>query len=222
VSPRVLGSLILLAAGAMLAAGCDRDASMRIRYLPGIVAGSERVLPPEPIAVAPIAGPMAAGRFKVGAVYDEHGNVERELFLIDPGPLITQAVVRCLSDAGLKAVMQTSDRDAVAAGKNGVPVLTTVVEELSVEKRFRPERTVHGQYFSMTARARLSFTLSSRDNSNLYSGVMTGTEEEPPAPVGGEIFLPLETEPAESLSVALSRAIGALVLDPRFRAALAR
>ncbi len=219
-SPRVLGSIFLLAAGAMLAAGCDRDASMRIHYLPGIVAGSERVLPPEPIAVAPVAGPMAAGTFKVGAIYDEHGNVERELFLIDPGPLIAQAVVRCLSDAGLKPVMQTSDRDALR--RNGVPVLTTVVEELSVEKRFRPERTVHGQYFSMTARARLSFTLSSRANSNLYSGVMTGTEEEPPAPVGGEIFLPLETEPAESLSVALSRAIGALVLDPRFRAALVR
>jgi hypothetical protein len=43
-------------------------------------------------------------------------------------------------------------------------------------------------------------------------------EDEPPKPAGGEVFFPLETDPAESLSVALSRAIGALLVDPRFRA----
>jgi hypothetical protein len=47
----------------------------------------------------------------------------------------------------------------------------------------------------------------------IYDGAVTATEDEPPAPVAGEVFLPLETDPAESLSVALSRAAGHLILE---------
>jgi hypothetical protein len=54
----------------------------------------------------------------------------------------------------------------------------------------------------------------------LYSGEISGIESEPPNPVGGEVFLPLETLPAESLSVALSRAVGSLMLQAQFRRAL--
>ena len=42
----------------------------------------------------------------------------------------------------------------------------------------------------------------------------------PTNPVGAEVFLPLETEPVESLSVAMSRAVGNLILDPKFRGTL--
>jgi len=53
----------------------------------------------------------------------------------------------------------------------------------------------------------------------VYDSEVTGAEDEPPKPVGGEVFFPLETDPAESLSVALSRAIGNLLADPEFRQA---
>jgi hypothetical protein len=62
--------------------------------------------------------------------------------------------------------------------------------------------------------------LQRRDGAVLYQNEVTGVEDEPPKPVGGEVFFPLETEPAESLSVALSRAIGALLIDPKFRQTL--
>jgi hypothetical protein len=67
---------------------------------------------------------------------------------------------------------------------------------------------------------RARITLSDRVGAVLYSGEISGIESEPPNPVGGEVFLPLETLPAESLSVALSRAIGSLMLQPQFRGSL--
>ncbi len=67
---------------------------------------------------------------------------------------------------------------------------------------------------------RAKFELRNRDGQVIYSGEISGIENEPPNPVGAEVFLPLETEPVESLSVALSRAVGQLMLQPDFRAAL--
>ena len=81
-------------------------------------------------------------------------------------------------------------------------------------------QTIHGRYFTMSAVVRVKFTLKNRDGAVLYSGEINGLENEPPNPVGAEVFLPLETEPAESLSVALSRAVGLLMLQPEFRAVL--
>jgi hypothetical protein len=72
----------------------------------------------------------------------------------------------------------------------------------------------------MRAVVRVKFELKNRDGAVLYSDEISGIENEPPNPVGAEVFLPLETEPAESLSVALSRAVGRLMLQPGFRDAL--
>ena len=79
---------------------------------------------------------------------------------------------------------------------------------------------MHGQYFTMHALVRVKYELKNRDGAVLYSDDLSGIENEPPNPVGGEVFLPLETEPAESLSVALSRAVGLLMLQTGFRDAL--
>jgi hypothetical protein len=99
-------------------------------------------------------------------------------------------------------------------------ILTSDLEQFEVNKRFGPSQTIHGQYFSMRAVVRAKVTLSDREGNALYSGEISGIESEPPNPVGGEVFLPLETLPAESLSVAMSRAIGSLMLQQRFRNAL--
>jgi len=123
-------------------------------------------------------------------------------------------VKRCLSDAGLNALA------GITGEVGGTPPLTiaTEIESVSVDQRFGRQRTIHGQYFSMTAQVKLRFSVGSQRQR--YSIATTGSETEPPTPVGGEAFLPLETDPAESLSVALSRAIGTLVLQPEFRRAI--
>lgn len=98
-------------------------------------------------------------------------------------------------------------------------MLTCEMEQISFEQNFAAQQTIHGQYFTMASRIKLRYRLLRRDGSVLFDNEVTGVEDEPPKPVGGEVFFPLETDPAESLSVALSRAIGALLVDPKFRAA---
>lgn len=208
-----------LLAGAILVAiaagSCRHESTLRMRYLPGLVPATEHVLSPATVAVLPATGSLAAGEIKVGAIYKPDGSVKTPLSTRDVGAIVTQAVARCLSDAGLKAsigVPENADSSAFT--------LATAIESISIDKHFAAEQTIHGQYFTMVAQVKLRFALSSREHPNLYTGVTTGTETEPPAPVGGEVFLPIETEPAESLSVAMSRAIAELILQPEFRKAL--
>jgi hypothetical protein len=199
---------------AIAAAACRRESALQVRYLPGFVPATQRVLPPIPIAILPVTGAMAVGEVKAGAIYNPDGSTQRTLAGKEMGPLVADAVTRCLADAGLKAF------PADQAGFENPLTLSTRIESISIDKHFAAEQTIHGQYFTMRAQVKLRFTLASHMRPELYSVVTTGIETEPPTPVGGEVFLPLETEPAESLSVALSRAVGALVLDPGFRQAL--
>jgi hypothetical protein len=208
---------LLVALAVSCAAGCKPASNLRLHYLPGFVPGSQQVFIPARIAVAPAGGELAQRRFHVGAIYGSDGILQRHLFVENLGPVVTAAVVRALADAGLKSEALT------AAPAGDLPplgidyLLTTTIEDASVVKRFGAQHTVHGQLFTMKSSFKLEFVLSSRASPKLYQGEMIGTEEEPPLPVGGEVFLPLETEPAESLSVAMSRAIGALMLEARFR-----
>jgi hypothetical protein len=209
------GALLAGAAlAAICAAGCQRQTPLKVRYLPGFVPATQHVLPLLPIVVWPAGGPKAAGKFQVGAVYGADGSRKSTLVVRDLGPLITQAVKRCLSDAGLKVVTPGE------ISPNSPLTLSTEIESVSVNQHFGRQRTIHGQYFSMTAQVQLRFTLTDQAHRQLNSTVTTGIETEPPVPVGGEAFLPLETDPAESLSVALSRAIGMLILQPEFRRAI--
>jgi len=98
-------------------------------------------------------------------------------------------------------------------------MLACELQQIKFEQNFGAQQTIHGQYFTMTSRVRLKYRLQRRDGSVVYENEVTGVEDEPPKPVGGEVFFPLETDPAESLSVALSRAVGTLLADPKFRAA---
>ena len=201
---------------AISAAGCQRETLLRVRYLPGFVPATQHVLPPLSIVVLPAGGAGAAGKFQVGAIYGADRSRKSTLVVRHLGPLVTQAVERCLSDAGLKA----SSAATGEVSRNPPLTIATEIESVSVTQHFGRQRTIHGQYFSMTARVQLRFTVADQAHRELCSTVTIGTETEPPVPVGGEAFLPLETDPAESLSVALSRAIGALILQPEFRRAI--
>jgi hypothetical protein len=208
------------AAVALVCAGCQPAERIGLHYLPGFVPGSENLFRPVRIAVTPVSGAAASGRIDVGAIYRDDGTLEKSLYMTDAGKVVTDALMRGLADAGLKPIA------LAAPPADGKPppgtdyLISAELEELGVNKHFGPEKTVHGQYFTMKATARIKFTLASRADGATYSAQLTGREQEPPAPVGGEVFLPLETEPSESLSVAMSRAIGALMLEPQLQAHL--
>lgn len=200
-------------------AGCERREVIKLHYLNGFVPGTRAVFLPANIAVAPVGGDLASGTHPVGNVYDASGRLEDALQVSDAGAVVHDALMVSLADAGLKPVGLESTVDPKEL-KIGIDVmLTCKLEELKVEKNFGAQQTIHGQYFTMNSGVKLKCQLRRRGGATLYDNEVTGVEDEPPKPVGGEAFLPLETEPLESLSVALSRAIGALLIDPKFRAA---
>jgi hypothetical protein len=196
--------------------GCGSPQRLKVHYLPGLVPGSQHIFNPAHIGVYPAQGAIGQGRFRVGAIYAADGTQAQVLAVHDFGAAVTAAVMKSLRDAGLQPTLVRSPLPArLPAGVDYL--LVTTVEQVSVVKRFGSQVTVHGQYFSMHSQVTLDFVLSSRAASELYKGAMVGSEDEPPAPVHHEIFLPLETDPAESLSVAMSRAVGALMLQPGFQ-----
>jgi hypothetical protein len=199
-------------------AGCARREVLSLHYLNGFVLGTHAIFTPAVVAVAPVGGDLASGTQEVGAVYDSGGQLEKFLRVPDPGATIHDALMTGLTDAGLKPIALDAAIDPKALRQGIDVMLTCELQQLEVKKHFGAEQTIHGQYFTMTSHVKLRFKLMRRDGSLAYESELTGIEDEPPKPVGGEVFFPLETEPAESLSVALSRAIGALLMDPKFRA----
>ncbi len=204
-----------------LLVGCRSVPPMRLHYLPGFVPGSERIFRPARIAVLAANGEIAQGRVRVGGVYAADGSLDRPLYVQDFGRSVDDALMTAFAGAGLKPVASATLSSGAASLPVGIDfMLVTTIEAASIDKRYGVDETVHGQTFTMKASVRLKFTLASRASPNLYTGEMIGTEEEPPVPVGKEVFLPLETDPQESMSVALSRAVGALMLQSGFRDAL--
>ncbi len=207
---------------ALTLAGCRHRAPvLDLHYLPGFVPGTRNVFAPVIVAIAPPGGLAVRDRLELGAVIGPDASVERKLYAGDLQKLIADGIARALADAGLRPVLI----DAMPPNKkppgDAEFLLVTALEDLRTEKRFGAETTVHGRYFTMHSRAAIGVKLLDAGGRELFSGTVTGVEDEPPAPVGGEVFLPLETDPAESLSVALSRAIGAIILEPGIRRAIA-
>jgi hypothetical protein len=184
------------------------------------VAGSQNVFRPVKIAVPPTTGSVDLGNYQAGAIYASDGNVQTPLVISDAPRVFDNALLKGLADAGLVPVALDSNPADGKPPEGSDFILMSELEQIEVNKRFEARQTIHGQYFTMRAVVRVKFELRNRDESVLYSGETIGIENEPPSPVGAEVFLPLETEPAESLSVALSRAVGLLILQPNFREAL--
>ena len=199
--------------------GCTSRETLKLHYLTGFVPGTRATLPPINLAVAPIAGELASGTHEVGHIYTSSGLIQKTLSVSNSGAMVHDALMIGLADAGLKpiALDQPIDPKDLPAGTD--LMLSCELEQLSVDKNFGAPETIHGQYFTMAARVKLKYTLQRRDGSAIAEGVAVGAEDEPPKPVGAEAFLPLETDPAESLSVAMSRAVGMMLLDAKFRAA---
>ena len=200
--------------------GCNPRTHLDVHYLPGFVPGSQNVFLPVRLAVPPPTGDFTSGDSEVGAIYTADGNVQTPLVVADLPHVFNLALIKGLADAGLTPVPLDSNPADGKPPEGTDYILTSDLEEVKVNKRFGAQQTIHGQYFTMHAVVRVKYQLKSRDGAVLYSDEIVGIESEPPNPVGAEVFLPLETEPAESLSVALSRAVGLLMLDPQFRSVL--
>jgi hypothetical protein len=170
--------------------------------------------------VTPTAGSVGVGEYEVGAIYSADGGTQTPLAVADAARTFNSALIKGLTDAGLVPVPLDSSPDDGKPPQGSDFMLNSDLEQVEVNKHFGANQTIHGQYFTMNAVVRVTYRLQSRAGAMLYSGEISGIENEPPNPVGAEVFLPLETEPAESLSVALSRAVGLLMLQPGFRAAL--
>ncbi len=210
---------IFALAGICLLVGCTSREVIKLHYLPGFVPETRAIFLPAKIAIAPVTGDLASGTHEAGGIYDASGQLRKMLQVADAGVVLSQALMTSLVDAGLKPIALEAAIDPRDL-KPGVDViLNCELQRISFEQNFGAQQTIHGQYFTMTSRVKLKYTLRRRDGSVIFEKEVTGTEDEPPKPVGGEAFLPLETDPAESLSVALSRAIGGLLIDPQFRSA---
>jgi hypothetical protein len=200
--------------------GCRQGTRIDLHYLPDFVAGSQNIFRPVKIAVPPTTGSVDSGNYQVGSIYDAAGTLQTPLVVADAPRTFNNALLKGLADAGLVPVaLDSNPADGKPPGGSDF-ILTSELEQIEVSKRFEARQTIHGQYFTMRALVRVKFELRNRDGVVLYSGEISGIENEPPSPVGAEVFLPLETEPAESLSVALSRSVGLLMIQPKFRDAL--
>jgi hypothetical protein len=217
-NPDVRSYAALLTLTVLFCAGCRlREPALRLHYLPGFVPGTRNVFAPATIAIAPPGGKATQDRLEVGGIFDPDGKLRSKLHVRDLRLTLAQALACGLKDAGLSPiVLNMVPRDLKPPG-GGQFLLIAAVEDVHVDKRFGPETTVHGRYFTMHARVRISAKILDYAGRQIFLREVSGTEDEPPAPVGAEAFLPLETDPAESLSVALSRAVGALIIEPDFR-----
>ncbi len=211
---------VLMLISLSLSSGCVRRETLKFHYLDGFVPGTHAVFLPAKIAVAPTVGDLATGTHDIGGLYSPTGRREKVFAISDAGALIRDALMASLTAAGLEPIALDSQISAKDLQQGVDLMLTSAIEQLEVSKRFGEQQTLHGQYFTMTARVKLKIELQRRNGEVLYTNELFGIEEEPPKPVGGEVFFPLETDPAESLSVALSRAVGSQIIDPNFRKVL--
>jgi hypothetical protein len=207
---------------ALALTGCKPRARIDLHYLPNFVPGSQNIFGPAKISVPPTTGNVGSGDVEAGMIYAADGTVQTPLVVGDAVGIFNLALVKGLADAGLAPVALGSNPGDSKPPEGSDFILDSQLEQFEVNKRFGGEQTVHGQYFTMRAVVRVKYELRNRDGAVIYSDEIAGIESEPPNPVGAEVFLPLETEPAESLSVALSRAVGLLMIEPKFRDALPR
>jgi hypothetical protein len=214
---------VTILALAVVAGGCHQqpenpadDPGLVLEYLPGFVPGTRNVFAPVPIAIEAV---VPRQTMRLGAVFDADGKLQRKLGAQEIGRLLAQSLAQGLGDAGLTPVIAIAQAGTKPPGSVQF-LLVLSLAKLEVFKFFSAGATVHGQYFTMHSRAAFSVQLFGRDGQKLVSTDVKGAEDEPPPPVAGEVFLPLEMDPAASLSVAMSRAIGAIILDPAIRGAL--
>jgi hypothetical protein len=209
---------LLLAAAAVVAiaaAGCAKSQAISLRYVPDSVVQTTTKFFPAKVAVTPARWDSRDGA--VGHVFDASGKKIANLKVEDSGSQIAQVVAQAFQAAGT----QPTIIGAVAPGGKpplGIDFLViTEIDEITCEKNFRS--TPNPEAFRLNARVKLKITILGPARTP-FTGEGISVIEEPPPGVDLAAYKPAITEPAEAVSIALSRAIRGVLEQPTIAHAL--
>ncbi len=213
----VLKGLLLTAAGcaAIAVAGCAKWQEISLRYVPDSAAQAATKFFPAKVAVAAARWDSRDGA--VGHVFEANGSRLAKLRIGQPGQQIAQVVAQAFQAAGLQPVAV----GAVAPGDKPPPgidfLAITEIDELTCEKSF--QSTPGSGAFRLKARVRLKITVLGPRRAPFTGEGLGGFDEEPPG-ADPATSKPEIAEPADAVSIALSRAIRSVLDQPAIAHAL--
>ena len=209
---------LLLAAAACVAiavAGCAKWQEISLRYVPDSAAQAATKFFPAKVAVAAVRWDSRDGA--VGHVFEANGTKLANLRISDPGQQIAQVVAQAFQAAGLQPVAV----GAIAPGDKPPPgidfLAITEIDELTCEKNF--QSTPNPEAFRLNTHVRLKLTILGPGRAP-FTGEGISVIDEPPPNADLATYKPAITEPADAVSVALSRAIRSVLDQPAIAHAL--
>jgi hypothetical protein len=198
-------------------AGCQKGKSLELHYAADFTdAKTADLFFPAKIGIVPVIASAGAGN---GMVFDADGYREAMLFVPDLSTEIARMLAKSLSTAGLAPLsISNPPRDGL------LPLgldfaITAQVLELRCVKRYIPVAADASPDFTMSAVARIKFTLIGRGGT-LYSASKLAEINEPPRGANLKSYAPPIAEPADALSSAVSQTLLKLVGDPEFQQVL--
>ena len=200
----VLKRLLLAAASgvAIAAAGCAKSQSISLRYVPDSGVQATPKFFPAKVAVSAVRWDSLDGA--VGHVFDTSGKKIANLKIEDSGNQIAQVIAQAFQAAGLQPVAI----GAVAPGDKPPPgvdfLASTEIAVITCEKNFQATSNPEG--FRLNTQVKLKITILGPGRAP-FTGEGAAVIEEPPPGVDLATYKPSITEPADAVSVALSRAI---------------
>ncbi len=210
------GLLLTAAAGVAIAvAGCAKSQAISLRYVPDSAVQATTKFFPAKVAVSAVRWDSLDGA--VGHVFDPSGKKIANLKIEDSSRQIAQVVAQAFQAAGLQPVTI----GAVAPGDKPPPgvdfMVITEVDEITCEKNL--QSTPNAEALRLKARVRLKITILGPSRAP-FTGEGIAVIDEPPHGVDLAAYKPAITEPADAVSVALSRAIRGVLDQPAIAHAL--
>ena len=198
------------------AAGCGKLQTLALHYTPDPAIPSAVHFFPAKVAVAS-AHWNGGINGKIGGVFDTQGFKLSTLVVRNAGGQIAQVIAQALQAAGLQATAIGAPA-ADGAPPVGVDFLVTAeVDELTCQKHFIPGPNTGA--FQLHAHARLNIAIVG-PGGRRFTGEGVGMVDEPPAGADLATYKPPITEPADAVSIALSRAIQSVIGQKGFASAL--
>lgn len=212
------GPRIALAAIALVIvsiSGCQKPETVHLQGSPALLKQVAGLFYPAKIAIVPAgAGPKVRG--DVGAVFAADGARIATIRVAKPGAQLTSVLATFLKAAGLKPVILSGYPGANPPFGTDF-MITSQLEHVDFVKRIIHTRA--GDRFTMMATVQIAVRLVSVAGV-LFKGSTVGVVEEPPAGVSLATYRPELIEPADAISMALSKAIAELLKNSAFVDAL--
>ncbi|MGH7932683.1 MAG: hypothetical protein ACREQN_05880 [Candidatus Binataceae bacterium] len=199
-------------------AACQRPEPLALHYEPASVAAQASFFPAR-IAIVPPTVPGGRSYLNVGGTYDAEGYVKANFLVQNAGRKIAEVIARALEHAGLKPSILAGPPPGNMPPYGVDFLLTSEVTKFQCVKHLVAGKAGLEGHFTMTSDVGLHLTLSTR-RGVMYDGSTVYVAREPPESVDAATYKPQVTDPAQSLSIALSRAAETLIAQSGFRTAL--